>query len=59
MIIGLLMILFFLLLLIFKRRKNEEQKSEILAEINNIQPKIKELYKYDKYWCYFKYCQKY
>ena len=33
----------------YHRAKTEEQKSEILAEINNIQPKIKELRKYDKY----------
>ena len=32
-----------------RRAKTEEDKSEILAEINDIQPKIKELYKYDKY----------
>ena len=31
------------------RAKTDEKKNEILAEINNIQPKIKELYKYDKY----------
>ena len=29
--------------------KNEEDKSKILSEINDIQPKIKELRKYDKY----------
>ena len=29
--------------------KNEEDKSKILAEINNLQPKIKEFRKYDKY----------
>ena len=29
--------------------KNEEKQTQILAEINDIQPKIKELYKYDKY----------
>ena len=33
----------------YHRAKNEEQKSEILAEINSIQPVIKELHKYDKY----------
>lgn len=33
----------------YHRAKNEEQKSEILAEINNIQPVIKELRKHDKY----------
>ena len=33
----------------YRRAKTEEQKSEILAERNNIQPKIKELRKYDKY----------
>ena len=33
----------------YHRAKTEEQKSEILAEINNIQPVIKELRKYDKY----------
>lgn len=32
-----------------RRAKTEEDKSEILAEINDIQPKIKELYKYVKY----------
>ena len=31
------------------RAKTDEKKNEILAEINDIQPKIKELYKYDKY----------
>lgn len=34
---------------LYSRVSTEEQKSEILAEINNIQPKIKELRKYDKY----------
>lgn len=33
----------------YRRAKTEEDKSEILAEINNIQPTIKELRKYDKY----------
>lgn len=33
----------------YHRAKTEEQKSEILAEINSIQPTIKELRKYDKY----------
>lgn len=33
----------------YHRSKTEEQKSEILAEINSIQPTIKELRKYDKY----------
>lgn len=33
----------------YNRAKTEEDKSEILAEINNIQPVIKELRKYDKY----------
>ena len=33
----------------YHKAKNEEQKSEILAEINSIQPVIKELHKYDKY----------
>ena len=33
----------------YHRAKTENKKSEILAEINDIQPKIKELYKYDKY----------
>lgn len=32
-----------------RRAKTEEDKSKILAEINNIQQVIKELYKYDKY----------
>ncbi len=32
-----------------RRAKTEEDKSEILAEINNIQQVIKELRKYDKY----------
>ena len=31
------------------RAKSEEVKSEILTEINDIQPKIKELREYDKY----------
>ena len=33
----------------YHRAKTEEKKSEILAEINDIQPKIKELRKYDNY----------
>lgn len=33
----------------YNRAKSEEIKSKILTEINNIQPKIKELRKYDKY----------
>ena len=33
----------------YRRAKTEKDKSEILAEINNIQPTIKELRKYDKY----------
>ena len=33
----------------YHRAKTEEQKSEILTEINNIQPTIRELRKYDKY----------
>ncbi len=33
----------------YHRTKSEEVKSEILTEINDIQPKIKELRKYDKY----------
>ena len=33
----------------YHKVKNEEDKSKILAEINDIQPKIKELRKYDKY----------
>ena len=32
-----------------RRAKTEKDKSEILAEINNIQTVIKELRKYDKY----------
>lgn len=31
------------------RAKTEDKKNKIFAEINDIQPKIKELYKYDKY----------
>lgn len=38
----------------YRRAKTEEDKSEILAEINNIQPVIKELRKYDKYCKYIK-----
>ena len=33
----------------YHRAKTEEKQTPILAEINDIQPKIKELYKYDKY----------
>ena len=33
----------------YHRAKTEEQKSEILTEINNIQPTIRELRKYNKY----------
>ena len=33
----------------YNRAKSEEVKSEILTEINDIQPKIKELREYDKY----------
>lgn len=33
----------------YHRAKNEDKKSEILAEINSIQPKIKELRKLDNY----------
>ncbi len=33
----------------YHKVKNEEDKSKILTEINDIQPKIKELRKYDKY----------
>ena len=33
----------------YNRAKSEEVKSKILTEINDIQPKIKELRKYDKY----------
>ena len=33
----------------YHRAKTEEKQTQILAEINDIQPKIKELYKYDKY----------
>ena len=32
----------------YHKVKTEEDKSKILAEINNIQPKIKELRKYNK-----------
>ena len=34
----------------YNRAKSEEVKSEILTEINDIQPKIKELREYDKYY---------
>lgn len=33
----------------YHRAKTEDKKNEILAEINDIQPKIKELYNYNKY----------
>ena len=33
----------------YHRAKSEEGKSKILIEINDIQPKIKELRNYDKY----------
>ena len=33
----------------YHRARAEEKRTQILAEINDIQPKIKELYKYDKY----------
>ena len=33
----------------YHKVKTEEDKSKILAEINNLQPKIKEFRKYDKY----------
>lgn len=33
----------------YHRATSEDKQNEILAEINDIQPKIKELYKYDKY----------
>ena len=33
----------------YHRTKTENKQTQILAEINDIQPKIKELYKYDKY----------
>lgn len=33
----------------YHRAKTEDKRTQILAEINDIQPKIKELYKYDKY----------
>lgn len=33
----------------YHRAKTEEKQTQILAEINDIQLKIKELYKYDKY----------
>ena len=33
----------------YHRAKTEEKQTKILAEINDIQPKIKELFKYDKY----------
>lgn len=33
----------------YNRAKSKEVQSEILSEINTIQPKIKELRKYDKY----------
>ena len=33
----------------YHRAKTEDKQTQILAEINDIQPKIIELYKYDKY----------
>lgn len=33
----------------YHRAKTEDKKNKIFAEINDLQPKIKELYKYDKY----------
>jgi len=33
----------------YHKAKSEDKQTQILAEINDIQPKIKELYKYDKY----------
>ena len=33
----------------YHKVKTEEDKSKILSEINDLQPKIKELRKYDKY----------
>ena len=33
----------------YHRAKTEEKQAEILAKINSIQPKIKELRKYDNY----------
>lgn len=33
----------------YHRAKAEEKQTQILAEINDIHPKIKELYKYDNY----------
>ena len=33
----------------YHRARTKEKQTQILAEINDIQPKIKELYKYDKY----------
>lgn len=33
----------------YHRAKTEDKQTQILAEINDIQHKIKELYKYDKY----------
>ena len=33
----------------YHKAKTKEKQTQILAEINDIQPKIKELYKYDKY----------
>lgn len=33
----------------YHRAKTEDKQNEILAEINDIQPKIKVLHKYDKY----------
>lgn len=34
----------------YHRAKTKEKQTQILAEINDIKPKIKELYKYDKYY---------
>ena len=33
----------------YHRAKTKEKQAQVLAEINDIQPIIKELYKYDKY----------
>jgi len=33
----------------YHRAKTEDKQTQILAEINDIHPKIKELYMYDKY----------
>ena len=42
----------------YHRAKSEEVKSEILTEINDIQPQIKELRKYDKYCKNIEECSK-